>query len=121
MAPRKPVKSAWMRAKRRALKIRNPAFPIGRNHAGLCGLSVDFQPIDNTGAISFNPSSQTVGIWDAAKWDANNWGGGLITTRIWQGVTGIGFAGSINLTAVAQGIELHWASTDYVMEPGGVL
>ena len=87
----------------------------------LCGLSVDFQPIDNTGAISFNPSSQTVGIWDSAKWDANNWGGGLITTRIWQGVTGIGFAGSINLTAVAQGIELHWASTDYVFEPGGVL
>ena len=87
----------------------------------LCGLSVDFQPIDNTGAISFNPSSQSVGVWDAAKWDANNWGGGLITTRIWQGVTGIGFAGSINLTAVAQGIELHWASTDYVFEPGGVL
>ena len=87
----------------------------------LCGLSVDFQPIDNTGAISFNPSSQTVGIWNTAKWDANNWGGGLITTRIWQGVTGIGFAGSINLTAVAQGIELHWASTDYVFEHGGVL
>ena len=93
----------------------------GGTPAVLCGLSVDFQPIDNTGAISFNPSSQTVGIWNTAKWDANNWGGGLITTRIWQGVTGIGFAGSINLTAVAQGIELHWASTDYVMEAGGVL
>ena len=87
----------------------------------LCGLSVDFQPIDNAGAISFNPSSQSVGVWDTAKWDANNWGGGLITSRIWQGVTGIGFSGSINLTAVAQGIELHWASTDYVMETGGVL
>ena len=87
----------------------------------LCGLSVDFQPVDNTGAISFNPSSQSVGVWDTAKWDANNWGGGLITTRIWQGVTGIGFAGSINLTAVAQGIELHWASSDYVMEAGGVI
>jgi hypothetical protein len=87
----------------------------------LCGLSVDFQPLDNTGAITFNPSSQAVGVWDTAKWDANNWGGGLITSRIWQGVTGIGFAGSINLTAVAQGIELHWASTDYVMEAGGVL
>ena len=87
----------------------------------LCGLSVDFQPIDNSGAVSFNPSSQTVGVWNTAKWDANNWGGGLITTRIWQGVTGIGFAGSINLTAVAQGIELHWASSDYVFEAGGVI
>jgi hypothetical protein len=87
----------------------------------LCGLSVDFQPIDNSGAVSFNPTTQTVGLWDSGVWDSNKWGGGLITTRIWQGVTGIGFAGSINLTAVAQGIELHWASTDYVYEPGGVL
>jgi len=87
----------------------------------LCGLSVDFQPLDNSGAITFSPSSQSVGVWDTAKWDGNNWGGGLITTRIWQGVTGIGFTGSINLTAVAQGIELHWASTDYVMEAGGVI
>ena len=87
----------------------------------LCGLSVDFQPIDNSGAVSFNPTTQTVGLWDSGVWDSNKWGGGLITTRIWQGVTGIGFAGSINLTAVAQGIELHWASTDYVFEAGGVL
>jgi hypothetical protein len=87
----------------------------------LCGLSVDFQPIDNTGQVTFNPSTQTVGIWDTAQWDKNNWGGGLITSRVWQGVTGIGFSGSINLTAVAQGIELHWASTDYVMESGGIL
>ena len=99
--------------------------PILQSDGGLpsvlCGLSVDFQPLDNSGAITFNPSSQSVGVWDTAKWDENNWGGGLITTRIWQGVTGIGFTGSINLTAVAQGIELHWASTDYVMEAGGVI
>ena len=99
--------------------------PILQSDGGLpsvlCGLSVDFQPLDNSGAITFSPSSQSVGIWDTAKWNGNNWGGGLITTRIWQGVTGIGFSGSINLTAVAQGIELHWASTDYVMEAGGVI
>jgi hypothetical protein len=99
--------------------------PILQSDGGLpsvlCGLSVDFQPLDNSGAITFNPSSQAVAVWDTAKWDANNWGGGLITTKIWQGVTGIGFAGSINLTAVAQGIELHWASSDYVMEAGGVI
>jgi hypothetical protein len=99
--------------------------PILQSDGGLpsvlCGLSVDFQPLDNSGAITFNPSSQAVAVWDTAKWGANNWGGGLITTKIWQGVTGIGFAGSINLTAVAQGIELHWASSDYVMEAGGVI
>ena len=99
--------------------------PILQSQGGvpavLCGLSVDFQPIDNLGAVSFNPSTQSGSTWDTAKWDENIWSGGLITTRVWQGVTGIGFAGSINLTAAAQGIELHWASTDYVMEQGGVL
>ena len=93
----------------------------GGTPAVLCGLSVDFQPIDNLGAISFNPATQTTSTWDTAKWDGNIWGGGLITSLVWQGVTGIGYAGSINLTVAAREIELHWASTDYVMEKGGVL
>ena len=93
----------------------------GGTPAVLCGLSVDFQPIDNLGAVSFNPVTQTTSTWDTAKWDDNIWGGGLITSLIWQGVTGIGYAGSINLTVAAREIELHWASTDYVMEAGGVV
>ena len=31
------------------------------------------------------------------------------------------FAGSVNLNVASRNIELHWASTDYVMERGGVL
>ena len=93
----------------------------GGTPAVLCGLSVDFQPIDNLGAISFNPATQTTSTWNTAKWDGNIWGGGLITSLVWQGVTGIGYSGSINLTVAAREIELHWASTDYVMERGGVL
>ena len=87
----------------------------------LCGISVDFdtQPLVNQ--ISFNPAASQVGKWDVSKWDKANWGGQLVTTKIWQGVTGLGFAGSINLNVASSGIELHWASTDYVMEGGGVL
>lgn len=87
----------------------------------LCGISVDFEPVDNLGAISFNPNINAYGIWDTGVWDTSLWAGGLITTKVWQGVTGIGYAGSVNLTAVSQGIELHWASTDYVMEAGGIV
>jgi hypothetical protein len=87
----------------------------------LCGISVDFDTQSQLGAVSFNPNTQTEGIWDTAKWDDNTWSGGLITTKIWQGVTGIGYTGSVNLNAVSRGIELHWASTDYVMEGGGVV
>ena len=87
----------------------------------LCGLSVDFDTQSQLGQVSFNPNTLTEGNWDNSRWDGAVWGGGLITTKIWQGVTGIGFSGSVNLNAVSRGIELHWASTDYVMERGGVL
>ncbi len=87
----------------------------------LCGISVDFdtQPLVNQ--IAFNPTANDVALWDSAIWDENIWGGTLYTTKFWQGVTGTGFAGSVNLNVASQGIDFHWASTDYVMERGGVL
>lgn len=87
----------------------------------LCGLSVDFETVDLTSQISFNPAILQTGEWDLDTWDNANWGGGLTTTKIWQGVTGLGYAGSISLNVVSQGIDFHWASTDYVMERGGVI
>ena len=87
----------------------------------LCGISVDFDTQSQLGAVSFNPATLTEGIWDISKWDNAIWSGGLITTKIWQGVTGIGYTGSVNLNVASRGIELHWASTDYVMERGGVV
>ena len=99
--------------------------PILQSSGGVpgvyCGLSIDFDTQSNLGAVSFNPSALGTGDWDSAVWDDASWAGGLTTTKIWQGVTGIGFAASINLNVAAQNIELHWASTDYVMETGGVL
>ena len=87
----------------------------------VCGLSVDFDTQSQLGQVQFNPTTLSDGVWDTSRWDQANWAGGLITTKIWQGVTGLGFAGSINLNVASRGIELHWASTDYVMERGGVL
>lgn len=87
----------------------------------LCGISVDFETIPLTNQIAFNPAIVNTGIWDTSTWDNANWGGGLTTTKYWQGVSGLGFSGSINLNVASQGIEFHWASTDYVMERGGVL
>ena len=90
----------------------------------LCGISVDFDTNTDLGAISFSPNTASVGKWDTAVWDsaAWNWGSGtLITTKQWQGVTGIGFSASMAIQVASQGIDLRWASTDYVMEKGGVL
>ena len=87
----------------------------------LCGISTDFDTTQLTNQIAFNPASIVVGTWDAGIWDQSTWGGGPITTKYWQGVTGTGFAASININVASQNIDFHWASTDYVMERGGVL
>jgi len=87
----------------------------------LCGISTDFETIPLVNQIAFNPASSKIGTWDTSKWDQTNWGGGLVITKYWQGVTGLGFSGAINLNVASQGIDFHWASVDYVMENGGVL
>ena len=87
----------------------------------LCGISTDFETVPLTNQLSFNPALLNVARWDTAKWDQASWGGYLTTTKNWQGVTGTGFAASVNMNVASQGIDFHWASTDYVMERGGVL
>jgi hypothetical protein len=87
----------------------------------LCGISTDFETVPLTTQIAFNPSITNTGIWDTSLWDEANWGGEVTTTKFWQGVSGLGFAGSININVASQGIEFRWTSTDYVMELGGVL
>ena len=87
----------------------------------LTGISVDFDTNNNLGAIGFNPQTISAGVWDISKWDQSYWSGGLNTIKVWQGVTGIGYSASVSMQIVSQGIETHWASTDYVMEKGGVL
>jgi hypothetical protein len=87
----------------------------------LCGISTDFDTVPLTSQISFNPSTLDIGVWDTGDWDDANWGGNLVVSKFWQGVTGIGYAGSISLNVASQGIDFHWASTDYVMERGGIL
>jgi hypothetical protein len=87
----------------------------------LCGISTDFDPASPNGAVTFNPALIPIGEWDSAVWDYDLWGGGVNINKQWQGVTGIGYAGGINLSVASQGVDFHWASTDYVMETGGVL
>jgi len=87
----------------------------------LCGISTDFDPVSPNGAVTYNPALIAIAEWDSGIWDYNLWGGGVNINKQWQGVTGIGYAGGINISVASQGVDFHWASTDYVMETGGVL
>lgn len=87
----------------------------------LCGISTDFDTAQATGTVTFNPATTTSAKWDTSKWDESYWGGQFIVNKQWQGVTGLGYAGGVSMKVASQGIDLHWASTDYVFETGGVL
>ena len=80
------------------------------------GMNVDFDTADTTAALSFSPSSG--GLWDTALWDTGLWGSGLQITNNWQGITGIGYCGGIQLKSSSAGIEIEWASTDVVYQAG---
>lgn len=99
-----------------------PIFQTDNGIPGvLVGINVDFDTQNNLGSVSFNAQNAAIGSWDNAIWDESQWGGTLSITKSWQGVTGIGYSGGIAMKIASQGIDVHWASTDYVMERGGVL
>ena len=86
-----------------------------------CGINLDFDTTNVTGAVTFNPSAIAIGTWDTGIWDESYWGGSLQVNKAWQGVTGIGYSAGIYMTVASQNIDVHWASTDYVFEKGAVL
>lgn len=87
----------------------------------LCAINTDFNTQSQLGQVAFSPTAYSVGLWDIALWDGAVWGGTLTVNKDWQSVTGIGYCGSISLNVASQNIEVHWASTDFVMERGGVI
>ena len=80
------------------------------------GINVDFNVDDTTAPIS--ASASAVGLWDAGTWDSALWGSGLQITNNWQGVTGLGYCGSIQLKSASSGLQIEWASTDVVYQAG---
>lgn len=84
--------------------------------AVFAGMNVDFNVADTTASLSFSPS--TVGLWDTGVWDTAIWGAGLQITNNWQGITGIGYCGGIQLKSSSSGLQVEWAATDVVYQTG---
>jgi len=99
-----------------------PTFLVDVGAPGIyCGINTDFQTQNNLGKVSFQQSPTTTAVWDVAHWDNDVFAGNLVISRNWQGVTGLGYSGGINLNMISAGIDVHWVSTDYVMEKGSVI
>lgn len=81
------------------------------------GMNVDFNLSDTTAALSYASGLQ-YGVWGAGLWDAAGWGEEMAITNKWQGVTGIGYCGGVQLKSASQGIQIEWAATDVVYQSG---
>ena len=97
--------------------VRPTILSRGEFRASLA-VNVDFQFDTPTAPASF--SMPKLGRWDEDLWNEASWAGGLTTYKAWEGVTGIGTAGSLRLL-LRTGAETYWATTDWLYEVGGVL
>jgi hypothetical protein len=79
-------------------------------------MNVDFDVSDTTAALSY--SAPTGALWDTAVWDTAVWAAGTTIQNNWQGITGIGYCGGIQLRTASQGISIEWAATDVVYQTG---
>ena len=80
------------------------------------GINVDYDLSDNTSALSF--SSTSTAVWGTSLWGTGLWGSSLVVTNNWQGVTGIGYTGAVQLKSASKGLQIEWASTDVVYQNG---
>jgi len=89
----------------------------------LCGVDVDFQDIDLTGALQFSASTYATfdGVGPTSYWDTAVWGGALSIIRNWQGINGMGNCAAPRLKTGSMNIRIEWVNTELVMENGGIL
>lgn len=106
---------------KRFTMVRPTFFIDAGTPAYYAAVNTDFNTQDYLGNVVFNPDFSVVGIWDVAIWDQSAWGGGFTPYQAWSGVRGIGYSGGINLSMISKDEQIHWVSTDYVMEKGGVV
>ena len=81
------------------------------------GMNVDFE----TGASGASVASGAVPAyakWDTGIWDTGVWGSGIQVYNNWQGITGIGYCGSLVMKTSSAGIKIEWPSTDVVFQTG---
>lgn len=93
-----------------------PSIFTNGNPEILVGMNVDFNVDDTSSSVS--TSSSSAGLWGTGTWDSALWGSGLQITNNWQGITGIGYCGSIQLKSASSGLQIEWASTDVVYQTG---
>jgi hypothetical protein len=86
----------------------------------LLGANADFDTTAPTGQIFV--TGIPGGVWDSALWDQGVWGSDTFTiNRNWQTTYTLGYCVAGHMIGFVKNASLRWASTDFLLKPGGVL
>jgi hypothetical protein len=96
-------------------RARPSLFTNGQPQVQL-GMNIDFDTMDTSSALSYSGSA--FGAWGVGLWDSALWGSDLQITNSWQGITGIGYCGALQLKSASSGLQIEWAATDVVFQTG---
>ena len=82
-------------------------------------------------AIDFNVSSLapyvplsvgTSAVWNVAQWNTPTyWGDTSLISKNWVGLSGLGYAGSLQFQVNVKNISVQWQSTDFLFESAALL
>lgn len=72
------------------------------------------QPIDLSIPVYSTP-------WDVSPWDTSRWSDETLSTGVWTGVQGDGYAVGMKLAIASATQGCEWLSHTFLREPGGVL
>ena len=97
-------------------RARPTLFTDGTPSIGLA-MNIDFDINASAAQVSFSGASGGA-LWNYSRWDQDNWSGGLLVQNNWQGITGIGYCGSLVFKSSSSGTQIQWPSTDVVFQTG---
>jgi hypothetical protein len=109
------------RGQLKQVKMVRPIISTDGVPSFLFGINTDFDVSSPTGTPSFSPAYPPPATWSSSSWDAAFWGGGLSLKRDWQTSYGLGYCFSAHILGSSKNIRIQWASTDYLIEQGGVI
>jgi hypothetical protein len=118
-ASMQPAFSYFGTTQQKHFKMVRPVVATIGNVLTALALNVDFQTVVPTGSATFSGTAGSP--WDISAWDSSLWAPPVTIQKNWQSAPGIGFAGTVFLTAANNAGPVNLQSIDYLFEPGGVL
>jgi hypothetical protein len=107
------------RRTKRATAIRFLFSYIGAPFNYQVGFAFDYGFISTTQID--NASTLQSSTWDTSPWDTTPWASEPVFSNNWVSVTGDGYCGTTVLRIFSHAQTISWLTTNFLLEPGGVL